>query len=237
MDTVRSPGDPQGTRAASERLDSWKEIAAYLKRDVSTVQRWEKKGGLPVHRHVHGKQGAIYAYHAELDAWWSNERGKLLDDSTGERPKHRLYWAGVAIAGGTLLIVLGSAGVLWRGKSGGTKTVGQTETIAVLPFQNLTGDAERDLFADGMTDQVITYLGRTGDLRVISRTSAMTYKGTHKLLPQIAQELHADVLVEGAIARSSGRVRITAQLINAATDRHIWASSYESEVTSSRLCK
>ena len=103
-------------------------------------------------------------------------------------------------------------------------------SLAVLPLENLSGDPAQDSFSDGMTDALITELGQLGDLRVISRTSAMTYKGTHKSLPQIARDLKVDALVEGAVLRSGSQVRITAQLVLADADKQLWAKSYEGEL-------
>jgi TolB-like protein/DNA-binding winged helix-turn-helix (wHTH) protein len=100
-------------------------------------------------------------------------------------------------------------------------------SLAVLPLENLSGDASQDYFSDGMTDELITELGQISQLRVISRTSVMTYKGAHKSLPQIARDLNVDAVVEGAVLRSGKQVRITAQLILAAADKHLWARSYE----------
>ena len=100
----------------------------------------------------------------------------------------------------------------------------------MLPFENLTGDREQDYFVDGMTDAVITNLAQVRALRVISRTSVMHYKGTNKLLPRIADELHADAVVEGTVMRSGDRIRVTAQLIHAPTDRHLWARTYDREL-------
>jgi TolB-like protein/DNA-binding winged helix-turn-helix (wHTH) protein/Tfp pilus assembly protein PilF len=99
--------------------------------------------------------------------------------------------------------------------------------LAVLPFQNLSGDPGREYFVDGMTDALIAELAQVGALRVISRTSVMAYKTTQKALPQIAKELNVDVVVEGSAVVTGGRARITAQLIDAASDRHLWARSYE----------
>jgi TolB-like protein/DNA-binding winged helix-turn-helix (wHTH) protein/Tfp pilus assembly protein PilF len=101
------------------------------------------------------------------------------------------------------------------------------QSIAVLPLENLSHDPEQEYFADGMTEALITDLGKISALRVISRTSVMHYKRTVKTLPEIARELNVDALVEGAVMRSGNRVRITAQLIQAATDKHLWAESYE----------
>jgi TolB-like protein/DNA-binding winged helix-turn-helix (wHTH) protein/Tfp pilus assembly protein PilF len=103
-------------------------------------------------------------------------------------------------------------------------------SLAVLPLENLSGDASQDYFSDGMTDELITELGQISDLRVISRTSVMTFKGAHKSLPEIARDLNVDAVVEGTVLRSGNQVRITAQLILAAADRHLWAKSYEGDL-------
>src|SRR5579871_99538 len=103
-------------------------------------------------------------------------------------------------------------------------------SLAVLPLENLSGDALQNYFADGMTDELITDLAQIGALRVISRTSVMVYKGARKPLPQIARELNVDAVVEGTVLRSGDQVRITAQLIEASTDKHLWSESYEGEL-------
>ena len=100
-------------------------------------------------------------------------------------------------------------------------------SLAVLPLASLSSDPSQDYFADGMTDELITDLGQISALRVISRTSAMTYKGVSKPLPQIARELDVEAVVEGSVLRSGDRVRITAQLIQVPDERHMWAQSYE----------
>jgi TolB-like protein/DNA-binding winged helix-turn-helix (wHTH) protein/tetratricopeptide (TPR) repeat protein len=106
----------------------------------------------------------------------------------------------------------------------------QIRSLAVLPLENLSGDAQQDYFADGITDQLITDLAQIRALRVISRTSVMTYKGERKALPQIARELNVDAVVEGTVLRSGERVRITAQLIQAPTDKNLWAETYEGNI-------
>jgi TolB-like protein/DNA-binding winged helix-turn-helix (wHTH) protein len=103
-------------------------------------------------------------------------------------------------------------------------------SLAVLPLTNLSGDPGQDFFADGMTDELTTDLGKVSALRVISRTSATQYKGTKKQLGEIARELNVDAVVEGTVARSGSHVRITANLIQASPEKHLWAESYESEV-------
>jgi TolB-like protein/DNA-binding winged helix-turn-helix (wHTH) protein/Tfp pilus assembly protein PilF len=103
-------------------------------------------------------------------------------------------------------------------------------SIAVLPLENLSGDPGQDYFADGMTDELIANLAQLRSLRVISRTSIMQYKGTTKTLPQIGRELNVDAVVEGSVLRSGDHVRITAQLLDAATDQHLWAASYDRDL-------
>jgi TolB-like protein/DNA-binding winged helix-turn-helix (wHTH) protein len=104
------------------------------------------------------------------------------------------------------------------------------QSLAVLPLQNLSGDSAQDYFADGMTEALITDLAKIPGLKVISRTSIMQYKDSHKKLPQIAKELGVDAIIEGAVLRSGNRVRITAQLVRGATDQHMWAESYERDL-------
>ena len=103
-------------------------------------------------------------------------------------------------------------------------------SIAVLPLDNLTGDPSQQYFADGMTDALITSLAQIESLRVISRTSAMHYQGSRKTLPEIAQELDVDAVIEGSVVRSGSRLRMDAQLIQAHSDRHLWAKSYERDI-------
>ena len=102
----------------------------------------------------------------------------------------------------------------------------EIHSLAVLPLQNISGDPAQDYFADGMTEQLTANLGQIRALRVISRTSAMHYKNTNKTLPEIAHELNVDAIVEGSVQHAGNQVQITAQLIEAATDRHLWARTY-----------
>ena len=105
-------------------------------------------------------------------------------------------------------------------------------SLAVLPLENLSGDKEQEYFADGMTEELITTLAKMGSLRLISRTSMMQYKGTRKPLPQIARELNVEAVIEGSVMLEGGRMRTTAQLIQASSDRHLWAESYERDLSS-----
>ena len=111
-------------------------------------------------------------------------------------------------------------------------TIGPTrvESLAVLPLENLSGDPEQEYLADGITDALITELGKIRTVRVISRTSILPYKGARKSLPDIGRELGVDAVVEGSVVRSGTRIRITAQLLEAASDRHLWAHAFERDV-------
>jgi TolB-like protein/DNA-binding winged helix-turn-helix (wHTH) protein/Tfp pilus assembly protein PilF len=103
-------------------------------------------------------------------------------------------------------------------------------SLAVLPLDNLSSDPAKEYFADGMTEDMITQLSKLGDVRVISHTSVLQYKGSHKSLPQIANELKVDAVVEGAVQLDQDRVRITAQLVDGSTDQHLWAETYDREL-------
>lgn len=104
-------------------------------------------------------------------------------------------------------------------------------SLAVLPLENLSGDSTQEYFSDGVTEAIITDLGKIRGIRVISRTSVMPFKHAHKTLPQIAQDLNVDALIEGGIVRNGGRVRITAQLVAVNPERHVWAASYERDAS------
>ncbi|MFC1620423.1 tetratricopeptide repeat protein [Candidatus Neomarinimicrobiota bacterium] len=112
-----------------------------------------------------------------------------------------------------------------------TPPADELQSIAVLPLVNLTGNADEEWFADGMTEALITSLARISALKVISRTSVMPYKGSSKSLPQIAAELGVKTVLEGSVLKAGTRVRITAQLIEAQTDRHLWAEEYDRDLT------
>ena len=146
-----------------------------------------------------------------------------------QRPRARGRRAFVA---GAALVAAGlaAAWTAWRPPPLADPPVRSIRSLAVLPLQNLSGDAEQDYFADGLTEALISDLARIRALRVISRTSVMHYKGTKERLPTIAQALGVDAVVEGSVLRSGDRVRITAQLIDASTDQHLWSESYERDV-------
>ena len=135
-----------------------------------------------------------------------------------------------AVAALLLTLFLANVGGL-RDRLLGGVAPGQITSIAVLPLQNLMGDPEQEYFVDGMTEALISELAQIGALKVISRTSVMRFKGTDKSLPEIARDLGVDGIIEGSVFRTGDQVRITAQLIEGATDRHLWARSYERDLS------
>ena len=148
-------------------------------------------------------------------------------------PKHLLWkhaWKTLGAAIALVLLVLMVSIFFWKRRpSTDTLPSSPIRSLAVLPLENLSNDSQ-DYFADGMTDELITDLAQISALRVISRTSVMPYKGVRKPLPQIARELNVDAVVEGTVLRSDKQVRITAQLIRAPADKHLWAESYEGDL-------
>jgi len=183
-----------------DRLDSWKEIAAYLQRGVRTVRRWERQEGLPVHRHMHHTLGSVYAYKSEIDTWQRTLRGPSVLPSS-------------------------------RAGRASTPAEGSLKSIAVLPFSSLSTDPENEFFADGLTDEVTSDLSHVAALRVISRTSAMTFKGTTKDVKSIARDLGVRYVLEGSVRRAGDRLRVTAQLIDASSDDHLWSDKFEGSVS------
>jgi TolB-like protein/Tfp pilus assembly protein PilF/predicted Ser/Thr protein kinase len=138
----------------------------------------------------------------------------------------------IATAGG--LVLLTAAVVLGTGKLREwfrrPLSASRIQSLAVLPLDNLSHDPEQDYFADGMTEELITDLSKINALRVISRTSVMRYKAVHEPLSEVAKELNVDAVIEGSVLRAGARVRITAQLVRASTDTHLWAQSYEGDL-------
>lgn len=238
-------GTPPSERSPEERLDSWKEIAAYLKRDVTTVQRWEKREGMPVHRHLHDRIGSIYAFASEIDAWQQSRNLSLAPeekDQAPERPEDasknakelvpkatRVARPTLVLAGVTVLVLLVLAYVIIRTRTGNA-TRPRIKSLAVLPLKNLSGDTSQEYLADGMTEALIGRLSGIHDLRVISRTSVMRFKDTQLSAPEIAKTLGVDAIVEGSVMREGNRIRVHAQLIRAATDEHFWSEAYDREL-------
>jgi TolB-like protein/Flp pilus assembly protein TadD len=217
------------------RLDSWKEIAAYLRREVRTVQRWEKSSGLPVHRLQIGKQGPVYAFKAELDAWYRDRRPDLESDSGDQNARSLVDirrirpWA-VAVAA-VLIAMLSVGAYLARNNSFlRIRSVPPKIKLAVLPFANLSGDPNQNYFSAGLTDEMITRLGSLDPQRlgVIAATSSNALAG--KPIAEIGRALDVQYALEGSVRRDGNRVRIDVQLIQVRDQTHLWSDSYDRDL-------
>lgn len=153
--------------------------------------------------------------------------GVASTTSVRPAPRPRRGWIVPSVAAVALLAV---AGIWWRAQGGNVGAVTsqpEIRSIAVLPLQSLSADPNDEYFSDGMTEQLISSLAQVRALKVISRTSVMQYKKTSKKLGDIAKELGADAIIEGSVRRADGRVRVTTQLIHAASDAHLWAKDFD----------
>ena len=235
-------GAPPFDTPSQHRLDSWKEIAAYLHRDVTTVQRWEKREGMPVHRHLHDRSGSVYAYGSELDGWLQSrklrsEEGKeppleaAVDSQRAPRPKGTLWPRRWLVLTGIVVLSLSAITYMTTRGRAHSAIRPKVDSLAVLPLKNLSGDPSQDYLADGMTEALIGRLSSIRQLRVISRTSVMRFKESQLSLPDIAKALHVDAIVEGSVIRQGSRLRVHAQLIRAATDEHFWSEQYDRELS------
>jgi TolB-like protein/tetratricopeptide (TPR) repeat protein len=227
----RTVADAQG-----RRLESWKEIAAYLGRDVTTVRRWERREGLPVHRLLHTKLGSAYAYTTELDAWRDKRAPAVAINAPDPRmvaevvrhgPRARTVGALALLA---LTLAVGPIWIVYERTIRAASAIGGIRSLAVLPLENFSGNPAQDYLSDGMTEALIARLSTIHGLRVISRTSAMQFKGTRKSVPAIAKELSVDAVIEGSVLRSANKIRVSVQLIRADTDEHLWSATYDREL-------
>jgi TolB-like protein/DNA-binding winged helix-turn-helix (wHTH) protein len=147
------------------------------------------------------------------------------------RQNARRGWISGFMGGLAMVAIVGLLqGAGWKPRLFGEADPNRIRSVAVLPLQNLSNDSNQEYFVDGMTDELITDLAQIRELKVVSKTSIMQYKGTRTPLPQIGRELGVDAVVEGSVLRSGDRVRITAQLIRTSTDRHIWAEAYDGDL-------
>ena len=196
-------------RGSSARLDSWKEVATYLKRDPRTVRRWEHQEGLPVRRHLHGKRGSIYAFAREIDKWLQTRSVAGTAQLSKNGAPH------------------GAAGPGSRREQLARRS--RPVVLAILPLRNLSDDPEQERFADGLTEEIISEAGQCcpNRLRVIALTSVLQYKQSPKAIGEIGRELGADYILEGGIRHYGRRLRLTARLIAARDQAHIWADTYE----------
>ncbi len=229
---------PPASAQPPDRLDSWKEIAAHLKRDIRTAQRWEACEGLPVYRHRHGQHDSVYAYKSEIDHWWASRRPSVSAPQKPEPPPHPGersqtiflgYFRFLLYAVVVVILVLAAGEVrhlFLKYFSSRPVSTGDMSPLAVLPFTDLSSLQDANL-AESMTDDIISDLGKSRTLRVIGRASAMHFEGSHEPVSQIAEQLHANKVVEGTVARADGRIRIAAQLVDAPTGRILWSQQFD----------
>jgi TolB-like protein len=243
-----APGS-DSSQAPDDRLESWKEIAAYLRRDVRTVQRWEQTDGLPIHRHKRAQRPIPYAYKSELDAWWTgrSESGAPSEPQI-ETPRLR---TSSLIAVATLVVMVAALGVYWaarsraphapsaaarthdgpvaseRGSSASSADPSPQKSIAVLPFLDLSEKMKNEEFADGMTEELIDRLNKIPGLRVPAPTSSFYFKGKQVPIAEIARTLRVAYVLDGSIRKSGARLRVAARLIRADNADVVWSETYD----------
>jgi TolB-like protein len=182
----------------------------------------------------------VYAFRSELDVWVESRRLRLeqeADQRTAETAEslvpafyHREPVGRRWLLAGAMTALVAAATYLLNADRVATTRAVSVRSVAVLPLQNMSADPAQEFFVDGMTEALIGRLSRIPGIRVISRTSAMHFKGTRLPLPEIARTLHVDAIIEGSVVRSGSRLRISAQLIRGATDDHLWSGSYDREL-------
>lgn len=248
------------------RLESWGEIAAYLRREIRTVQRWERYQGLPVRRLQIGKLGSVYAYRSELDKWYRErqphaENGDEDSEKAGNAdvaahvavstetdkqkpqgqadgaqlppPRPRITRLHITITLLTLLIVAAVTPAVYflhSGRSPVRSARAEKIRLVVLPFANLSGDPQQDYFSAGLTDEMITQLGRLDPERlgVIAATASRLFAG--KPIAEIGRTLDVQYALEGSVRRGGNQVRIDVQLIQVSDQTHLWADSYTGDL-------
>jgi TolB-like protein/DNA-binding winged helix-turn-helix (wHTH) protein len=214
-----------GLNTAINRLREALGDSAENPRFIETVPRRGYRFVAPVETQNSADSGSCVLGSEASSSGANQTKTKGAPSSYGIRAK---ALASAVIAAILLLAILSLSSV--RERWLGRRSPPRIQSLAVLPLVSLSSDAGQDYFTDGMTEELTTDLGKISALRVISRTSAMQYKGTKKSLPEIARELNVDAIVEGTVARSGSQVRITANLLQASPEKHLWAGSYEREV-------
>jgi TolB-like protein len=241
---VDSPQQPSGGTSSikppvADRLDSWKAIAEYLRRDVRTVQRWEASEGLPVYRHRHLKHGTIYAYKSEIEAWWkarqpaNKQRQPEIDQPRRSSfPSLEISYPQLAIYGVLIVVLAVSIAIakqrfLTRRPAASSPAASQRPTVAVLPFQALSSASDDSNLALNVTEDLITALSHSKTLRVIDQGLTLRLEGSTESPQHIAQMLHSDRLLKGAVGRSGNDIRVVAQLIDPDTGETIWSRQFQ----------
>jgi TolB-like protein/Flp pilus assembly protein TadD len=244
---------PIGDHPAHDRLDSWKEIAAYLKKDVRTVQRWEKNLHLPVRRLAQGKQGTVFAYKADLDSWWQESQSKVDQESksgedaessgsvvvleqaadpnqktTSEEVRSDRSPRMVIVIVLFAIAVAVPISVFWPQIRNRIWPATAKMTLAVRPFKNMSGDPSQDFVADGLTEEMITSLGQLhpDEMAVVRLSPAYASSD----LDRIGKDIHANYVLEGGVRVSGQRVAITAQLFQVSDHTLVWGEPYERDL-------
>lgn len=219
--------------AGEPRLESWKEIAAYLRRDVRTVQRWERSDGLPIRRHQRAHRPIPYAYKAELDAWWTGRAGAGGSAETAAEAgashglRHRLVPVVIAT-----LAIAAAAAAFWavrtRPSTGSPSgAMPEPKSVAVLPFADLTEGMTHEEFADGMAEEIINRLNTVPGYRVPAPTSTFYFKNKAVPVAEIAGALRVAFVADGSVRRSGSTVRVAVRLIRASGGEVVWSDTYD----------
>jgi TolB-like protein/Flp pilus assembly protein TadD len=249
-DSATSPGQMSEPPANEPRLESWGEIAGYLRRDVRTVQRWERYHGLPVRRLQVGKLPTVYAYRSELDKWFLEHQPKPEAEdphdepipgedpsaepaafTPGEEPEDSSHPKSfglrkVFLAGLILLGLAGGIYLILRNKPPHPGRVAEKTRLFVRPFANHSGDSKQDEFTEGLTDEINTQLGRLAPLRlgVIAPTSSKILAA--KSIDELRRDLNVQYVLEGSVRRGLNQVRIDVTLVSANDQTPVWADSF-----------
>lgn len=225
--------------SVSDRLESWKEIAQFLRRDIRTVQRWEAKEGLPVYRHQHSKHGSIYAYRSEIESWWKTRQPALRHRNSKSRssraasrlltslpyPKMAIY--ALLIVAAALFAVKAKQMFLNRRKSRQSAPLSRPVTIAVMPFQGISSSSEDANVALNVTEELTTDCRHTQGLRVVEQSSIQPPAASNDRSQLSAQALHSGKLLRGTAGRDGNNIQVTAQIIDAASGASIWSKKFE----------
>jgi TolB-like protein/DNA-binding winged helix-turn-helix (wHTH) protein/Flp pilus assembly protein TadD len=216
-----------GLNAVVKRLREVLDESPENPRFIETVPRQGYRFIGPIAGQNNGNAAATAALPNQF--YGSNADGSPAQASPVHRSRH--LWTAGLVATALLCTLLLFAVKGWRNRLTHNYVNAPIRSIAVLPLANLSGDAGQGYFADGVTDALITDLGKVGALRVISRQSVMRYKGSTKSLPEIARELAVEGLIEGSVTRDGHRVAVTANLIDASSEKHIWSERYDRDLT------
>jgi len=251
--------------ADEPRLESWGEIAAYLRREIRTVQRWERYQGLPVRRLLIGKLGSVYAYRSELDKWYRErqpqpENGEEDTEKAGNGevaahvtvsteadeqksqgqadgsqlppPRPRITRLHITITLLTLLIVAAVTPAVYflRGGRSPVRSASGKIRLVVLPFANLSGDSQQDYFSAGLTEEMITQLGRLDPERLGVIAEETSKLSASKPIAELGRALDVQYALKGSVRRGGNEVRINVQLIQVSDQTHIWANTYTGDL-------